>query len=90
MTGKSTPSASPRLDRRRFLTLAGAAGFAATPLTRALAQEVESAGTLDAATLARAEAVSGLEFTAEERELMLEGVVEQLDAYRRILSLIHI
>ena len=84
MTGKSTPSASPRLDRRRFLTLAGAAGFAATPLTRALAQEVESAGTLDAATLARAEAVSGLEFTAEERELMLEGVVEQLDAYRRI------
>ncbi len=78
------PSAAPRLDRRRFLTLAGAAGLAVTPLTRALAQEVEAAGTLDAATIARAEAVSGLEFTAEERELMLEGLSEQLDDYRQI------
>jgi len=78
------PSAAPRLDRRRFLTLAGAAGLAVTPLTRALAQEVESAGALDAAAVARAEEVSGLEFTDEERELMLEGLAEQLDDYRKI------
>lgn len=72
------------LDRRSFLALAGAAGLAITPLSRALAQEVEATGALDAATLARAEAVSGLAFSDEERELMLEGLAEQLDDFRAL------
>jgi Asp-tRNA(Asn)/Glu-tRNA(Gln) amidotransferase A subunit family amidase len=68
------------LDRRRFLALLSA--IAATPGVLAAAEEKKK--TITAAMLAEAEKVTGLQLTDSERELMLEGLDERLDDYRKI------
>jgi Asp-tRNA(Asn)/Glu-tRNA(Gln) amidotransferase A subunit family amidase len=68
------------LDRRRFLALLSA--VAATP--GVLAAEEKKKGTVTAEMLAQAEKAVGLEFTGAERELMLNGLDEQLADYRAI------
>lgn len=82
-SAEAAPSART-FDRRRFLAWAAAAGVGAGALPAALAQEAEAAGEITAEVLARAETVAGLEFTPEERELMLGGLEEQLEAYRAL------
>jgi Asp-tRNA(Asn)/Glu-tRNA(Gln) amidotransferase A subunit family amidase len=72
---------SSGLDRRRFLALMSA--VAATPGMLA-AQEEKKKGTVTAEMLAQAEKAVGLEFTDAERELMLDGLDEQLGDYRAI------
>ncbi len=61
------------LNRRRFLAVFSAAGLSA-----ALPPEV----TKD--MLKNAEEIAGLQFTEEERELMLEGVNEHLADYEKL------
>lgn len=68
------------LDRRRFLTLLSAAG--AVPAVLAAQEEKDAAVT--AGNLAGQEKVTGLEFTDTERDLMANGLAEQLEDYRRI------
>ncbi len=68
------------LDRRRFLARLAAAGVTAPALADALWAEAER-GAITAETLARAEEVAGLEFTAAERELMLKGLGELRESY---------
>jgi Asp-tRNA(Asn)/Glu-tRNA(Gln) amidotransferase A subunit family amidase len=68
------------LDRRRFLARLAAAGVAVPALADALWAEAERGG-ITAETLARAEDVAGLEFTAAERELMLDGLGELRESY---------
>lgn len=67
-------------DRRRFLALMSA--VAAAP--GMLAAQEKKKGTVTAGMLAEAEKVSGLEFTGPERELMLNGLDEQLEDYKKI------
>jgi Asp-tRNA(Asn)/Glu-tRNA(Gln) amidotransferase A subunit family amidase len=82
MAHDPSDSASPAgFDRRRFLALASAVGAAALP--GVLLGEEKGRG-IDAKTLAEAEKVSGLSFTAAERELMLKGLGEQREAYAKL------
>ncbi|HWM94610.1 MAG TPA: amidase [Thermoanaerobaculia bacterium] len=67
------------LDRRRFIALLSAA--AAAPA--AFAQE-EKKGAITPEILADAEKVFGLELTGPERDLMLNGLDEQLGDYKAI------
>ncbi|MEA2560753.1 MAG: hypothetical protein QOH06_2257 [Acidobacteriota bacterium] len=67
------------LDRRRFLALLSA--LAAAPA--ALAQE-EKKGTITPDILTDAEKAIGLEFTGPERDLMLKGLDDLLEDYRKI------
>ncbi len=69
----------PGLDRRRFLAMISAA--AATPAVLA-AQDKK--GMLTPDMIARGEALTGLEFTEAERELMRNGLDGQLEDYRTI------
>src|SRR5215213_740019 len=66
------------MDRRRFLTLASAVG--ATIPAGLLSAEEHSGARM----LAGCEGLLGLEFTPEERELMLEGLEDQREDYGKI------
>jgi len=79
-----TPSdTAPGFDRRRFLVFLGTFGVAGVAADRLWAAAVEN-GAVTAADLVHAERVSGLEFTDEERELMLEGVNDLREDYAEI------
>ncbi|HEX3131939.1 MAG TPA: amidase [Thermoanaerobaculia bacterium] len=71
---------STGLDRRRFLALLSAAATA----PGVLAAEEKKKGTVTTEMLSEAEKVAGLEFTGPERELMLNGLDEQLEDYKKI------
>jgi Asp-tRNA(Asn)/Glu-tRNA(Gln) amidotransferase A subunit family amidase len=74
----STTPTGGHIDRRQFM-----AYFAAlSPGLWALAQEEEPRITKD--MLAQAEAVAGLQFTDAERELMLDGLNRNLEAYEQL------
>jgi Asp-tRNA(Asn)/Glu-tRNA(Gln) amidotransferase A subunit family amidase len=66
-------------DRRRFTAFFTAFGLAGTALPRLLWAEVEDHGVVSLDALKGAEQLSGLEFTDDERALMLKG----LDDLRR-------
>lgn len=73
----TTPTGG-HIDRRQFM-----AYFAAlSPGLWALTQEEEARITTD--MLAHAEAVAGLQFTDEERQLMLDGLNRNLEAYEQL------
>ena len=63
-----------------------AAGLGATVLPGALWALVQQAGTITKDMLAQAEAVAGLQFTDEEREMMLGGLNRYLQAYEALRS----
>jgi Asp-tRNA(Asn)/Glu-tRNA(Gln) amidotransferase A subunit family amidase len=67
------------LDRRRFLALASAAA----PAGLLLGEEAKGEDAL-ARALAGAEELFGLEFSREERALMLEGLEDQREDYRKL------
>ena len=72
------------LDRRRFLALLSAAGAAAGVPGILGAAEEKKKGTITPEILSDAEKLVGLEFTGPERELMLNGLDEQLEDYKKI------
>jgi Asp-tRNA(Asn)/Glu-tRNA(Gln) amidotransferase A subunit family amidase len=76
-----------RLDRRTFMTYFASLGLGGTALPTAiwaLTQEGRRRITKD--MLANAEAVAGLDFTDGEREMMVEGLNRNLDAYEQLRS----
>ncbi len=75
---------SPPLDRRRFHALLATAGLAAPSLSRALGAQD---GELTAADVERAEALTGLAFTPDERELMARGLNELREQYAALRAL---
>ena len=79
------PTTSPQrgLDRRRFLAFFAALGLAGTSLPRRL-WAAAAEGPITRKVLARAEQLAGLEFTEDERRLMLDGLNELRDSYARI------
>jgi Asp-tRNA(Asn)/Glu-tRNA(Gln) amidotransferase A subunit family amidase len=71
-------------DRRRFTAFFAGFGLAATALPRLLWAEIEEAGVISREALIGAEKIAGLEFTDDERELMLSGLDDLLEDYERI------
>lgn len=72
------------LDRRTFMTYFSAIGLGGTALPAALWSRAQQAEEITKDMLAEAEAVSGLEFSDDERELMLRGLSRNRDAYRAL------
>ncbi|MEE8523422.1 MAG: amidase [Thermoanaerobaculia bacterium] len=67
--------------RRRVLKYLAAAGLGDAVFGRALVTLAENRPRVTAEMIAQASWVSGVDFTPEERELMLEGVGELVEAY---------
>lgn len=74
------PEESTGIDRRRFMVYLSALGFGGT----ALWQQARQQGTITREMLDEAEAVYGLEFTDEERELMLRNLNRNLASYETL------
>ena len=77
-----TSLSSPNIDRRRFMAFLGGfgmAGLSADRLWAAAEQGAISAGDIDGAAR-----IAGLDFTEDERDLMLEGVNELCEDYAEI------
>jgi Asp-tRNA(Asn)/Glu-tRNA(Gln) amidotransferase A subunit family amidase len=73
---------SPTVDRRRFMAFLGGfgvAGLAADQLWAAAAQ-----GAITAADIEHSARIAGLDFTEDERDLMLEGLDELREDYAEI------
>lgn len=79
--GSDGPS---RLARRDFMSYFAAAGLGGTLLPEALWARLQEAETVTDDMIVDAASVAGLDFTEEERELMLEGVNDHLEAYRAL------
>lgn len=71
------------VDRRSFMAVFSALGLGGTLLPGVLWARAQEAP-ITADVLAEAEKLAGLEFTPEEREMMLEGLNQRLEAYRSI------
>jgi Asp-tRNA(Asn)/Glu-tRNA(Gln) amidotransferase A subunit family amidase len=71
-------------DRRRFTAFLAGFGLAGAALERLLWAEVEATGGVDKEALIGAEKVAGLEFTDEERDLMLSGLEDLREDYAKI------
>jgi Asp-tRNA(Asn)/Glu-tRNA(Gln) amidotransferase A subunit family amidase len=72
------------IDRRRFMAYFTAIGFGGTALPAALWAAAQQAQEITKEMLADAEAVAGLSFTDQERELMLRGLNENLESYEEL------
>jgi Asp-tRNA(Asn)/Glu-tRNA(Gln) amidotransferase A subunit family amidase len=70
------------IDRRRFVTLLSAAG-AALPAVLG-SQETEKKEGITTRAVAEAEKLSGVEFSESERAMMLEGLEDLKEGYRRL------
>ncbi len=72
------------INRRRFTAFFAGFGLAATALPRLLWAEVEKFGGVSKEALIGAEKLAGLEFTDDERELMLKGLEELREDYAKL------
>lgn len=77
------------ITRRRFFECFSSLGLSATAFPGVLwaKWQQQKAPPITAAIIQDAEKIAGLEFTAEERELMRQGVTENLASYRQLRSL---
>ena len=69
------------VDRRGFMTYMSALGLGGTVFPGALWAQVQTRGEITSEIVADAGKLAGLEFTEEERALMLEGLNTDLEAY---------
>ncbi|MCH7491394.1 MAG: amidase [Gemmatimonadetes bacterium] len=72
------------LQRREMLKILGGLGVGSAVFGRALAARAEDEAMVTKEMIKQAEWVAGLEFTDDERELMLEGMNEALGEYSRL------
>ena len=72
------------LNRRDFLSYFSGVGLSGTLLPGVLWARLQEGGEITEATLAEAEKVAGLEFTDEEREAMVRGLNQNLQAYEAL------
>ena len=72
------------LDRRDFLSYFSGVGLAGTLLPGVLWARFQEAREITPAIIAEAEKVAGLEFTEEEREAMVRGLNQNLEAYEAL------
>ena len=79
----NAPERRDGLDRRRFLAFFAALGLAGSSLPRRL-WAAAGQGPITKKALAQAERLAGLEFTDEERQLMLDGLDELRQSYAEL------
>ncbi|MDT8367703.1 MAG: amidase [Longimicrobiales bacterium] len=79
-----TPDATPLPDRRAFLSWCTAAGLGGTLFPGALWARAQEAQEITRAMVADAEKIAGIEFSDEEREMMLQGLSRNASAYARL------
>jgi Asp-tRNA(Asn)/Glu-tRNA(Gln) amidotransferase A subunit family amidase len=72
------------LNRRKFSAYLAGFGVAGTALPKLLWAEAEATGGVTREALIGAEQIAGLEFTDDERELMLAGLEELREDYERL------
>ncbi len=72
------------INRRRFTAFFAGFGLAGTALPRLLWAEAEKTGGVSKEALACAEKLAGLEFTDDERDLMLKGLDELREDYAKL------
>ncbi len=75
---------NPRLDRRAFMATLSALGLGATAAPGALWAQGQQEGSITKEMLDEAEALIGLEFDDEEREMMLRGLNRNLQSYGQL------
>jgi Asp-tRNA(Asn)/Glu-tRNA(Gln) amidotransferase A subunit family amidase len=82
MTNESASNPSPLpLDRRRFMAWCSALGLGSTLFPGALWSRIQEAQEVTREMVADAEKLAGLSFTDDERELMLNGLTDNLRSY---------
>lgn len=81
------PARNLSLDRRRFVALIGTLGATTGAFPERLWAEAERSGEISAETIDAAATLAGLDFTAEERDLMLEGIRDLADDYTTLRAL---
>lgn len=74
------------MRRRAFLGYFAAAGLGSTLLPGVLWAKMQEKGVVTREILVDAEKVAGLEFTDEERDMMLRGLDQNLEAYAALRS----
>jgi Asp-tRNA(Asn)/Glu-tRNA(Gln) amidotransferase A subunit family amidase len=79
------PPAAP-LDRRRFMAYLTGLGLGTTVFPTVLWGRLQQEGRITRDMLDEAEAVAGLEFTDDEREMMLDGLNRNLRSYEELRS----
>ncbi len=72
------------IDRRSFMAYFSSLGLGATALPTMLWEQQQQEGPITVDTLVDAEAMIGLEFTDEERELMVSGLNSNLRRYQAL------
>ena len=72
------------VDRRGFMAYMSALGLGGTLLPGVLWARLQERGEITSEILADASAVAGLDFTEEERDLMVEGLTRNLEAYEAL------
>ena len=72
------------MDRRRFIASLSAVGLGGTAIPALLWSKVRQSGKITIDMLDDAEALSGLRFTEQEREFMLDGVNQNLERYQKL------
>ncbi len=75
------------MDRRDFMAFFSALGLSGTALPDALWSEVQQEEPITKGMLADAEKVAGLEFTDDEREMMLNGLNRNLNSYKQLRAI---
>lgn len=82
----SEPTTVPTaaLDRRSFMAYFSAAGLGGTLLPGILWAQAQEQPEVTAEMVADAERMAGLEFSEDEREMMLRGLDRNLEAYRAL------
>ena len=72
------------LPRRQFVAYCSALGLSGTLFPGALYAKVEADGEVTVEAIAAAEKLAGLQFTPEQRELMVEDLQENLESYEAL------
>ncbi len=86
LADKTIAPASSGLSRRRFTAYLSGLGLTSTLLTRTLWAQLqeEKATKITKEMLREAERLAGLDFTDQERDLMLDGLNDYLERYRKL------
>lgn len=80
----TSPAIGAAFDRRGFLAYFSAAGLGGTLLPGVLWAKMQEAGTVTPEIVADAEKVAGLEFTDDERVMMVRGLNQNLDSFKAL------
>ena len=86
-TSPASPASSapaPLLDRRKFMAYLAGFGLGGTAFPAALWAVVQQQGKITRQTVACAEEIAGLQFTDAERDMMVKGLNDNLQAFEEL------